>query len=685
MGLIMKKITELEEQEKYYEICLYLMEKFKEEPKYLMDLFDLDSKADFTKAETKLLDKVKSFIGTPNEWVLRFARDSSFLDIRESKKNKELIKQIEKKLSKTHKKKAIALVENEWIGLELDHPDDNLPKVKVALSFDKEFFKIKAEVQDNHFLDGNRSWRYGDGFYLSFTMPDGKQKKACVDTNRFYNFGFSMEEGEPKAVLVNHNGKYYLRSDLDFPPEISIDKENKTATYKINIPFSYLKPFDVMIDEVSGFYIRYVSQQEGDHRKYVTLIDDIHADSEHTNYRRFVPVTYSFTEKSPFKLSGVLDNRLATKDTIQLGLKIYAPEEMIDVYSIQIADSNGNELLEIEKDVTLNKGMNSLDEELAILELKAGLYTISVTLKDEICVNSFYKFKDADLKEIETKIQALTKLGDTIQNLNSVHTIEYLIQQAKKQILEFHPRDDPSDIYEMLQTINDSIKNCAKNKSIFTKSGYSLAAIKSPFDNTLQPYSLVFPGKYDSEKEYTLLVSLHGSGVDEVGFLRYMGEKLGELGVTSLILVGPRGRHLSDHYSGQSEIDVVDIITNAKKMFKIKSTLIFGFSMGGYGTWRMTLKHPELFDGAFIAAGFPSFGTNEDDDMRNHIGKTNDVDFFVIHGTADRSVSIKSTDEFIEKLKKAGYSVRYERIEGEDHGNLSIEKYVPQWLGKYLQ
>lgn len=681
----MEKIAELEKQEKYYEICLYLIEQFNDKPEYLVDLFDLDLQTDFTKGETELLDKVKSFLGTPNEWVLRFARDNSYHNIRDSGKNKELFGRIEKKLSDLHKKKAITLVENKWADIKLDHPDDDLPKVKVALSFDKEYFKIKAEVQDNHFLDGNRSWRYGDGFYLNFAMPEGKQKKVCVDTNRFYSLGFSMEEGKPKAVLVNHNGKYYLRSIEDFPPEINIDKENKKATYKIRIPFSYLKPFDILIDEVSGFYIRYTSQQEGDDRKTITLIDDIHADSEMTNYRRFVPVTYTFTDKSPFRLSGVLDNRLATKDVLKLDLKLYTPEEMIDVYKIQIIDSNGNDLLEIEKDLTLSKGLNSINEELVIMELKPGLYTVIVSLNKENWVSSFYKFKDEELKQIGEEIQALTKLGDTIQIQNSIHTINYKLQHVKKQIAEFHPREDPSKIYELLTEIKKTISVCKKSKSIFKKSGYLLAAIKSPFDNTLQPYSLIFPEKYDSEKEYTLLVSLHGSGVDEVRSLRYMGEKIGELGVTGLILVGPRGRHLSDHYSGQSENDVVDIITNAKKMFKIKTTLIFGFSMGGYGTWRMTLKHPELFDGAFIAAGFPNFGTNEDDDMRNHIGKTNDIEFFVIHGTADRSVSIKSTDEFIEKLKKAGYSVRYERIEGEDHGNLSTEKYVPQWLGKYLQ
>ncbi|NHJ33614.1 MAG: hypothetical protein FK732_12205, partial [Asgard group archaeon] len=145
----MEKITELEKQEKYYEICLYLIEKFKKESKFLVNLFELDSKTDFSKEETELLDKAKSFFGTPNEWVIKFARDAGFLDVRKSGESKEIIKQIEKKLSKTYKEKAITLVEKKWTKVELEHPDNDLPKVEVAISFDKEFFKIKAEIQDN--------------------------------------------------------------------------------------------------------------------------------------------------------------------------------------------------------------------------------------------------------------------------------------------------------------------------------------------------------------------------------------------------------------------------------------------------------------------------------------------------------------------------------------------------------
>ena len=99
----------------------------------------------------------------------------------------------------------------------------------------------------------------------------------------------------------------------------------------------------------------------------------------------------------------------------------------------------------------------------------------------------------------------------------------------------------------------------------------------------------------------------------------------------------------------------------------------------------MTLKHPELFDAAIIAAGSPFFHGKPEDDMRNYISEPNKIDYLVIHSENDRAVSIKSTDEFIEKLKAKGFAVQYERLTGADHGNMDLGEIVGSWLMKYLK
>lgn len=109
--------------------------------------------------------------------------------------------------------------------------------------------------------------------------------------------------------------------------------------------------------------------------------------------------------------------------------------------------------------------------------------------------------------------------------------------------------------------------------------------------------------------------------------------------------------------------------------------------MGGYGVWRMSFLHPELFDGAICVSGppHPFNDSSEENDMRNHIGKGTNLRYLVIHGTEDRAVEIEATDKFIEKLKEAGYDVEYIRVPGGGHGNFSVKKMVRKWLKEHFR
>jgi predicted esterase len=351
---------------------------------------------------------------------------------------------------------------------------------------------------------------------------------------------------------------------------------------------------------------------------------------------------------------------------------------------IHIQDLNENIVETIEKEINLEKGKNILKEKIKSSKLKKQLYKIKIIFEKEIWEQSFFKYQPKTIDEIREKILSLEKLGNEPIITNSIHTLNFKLQDLEQMISDFHPRDDPKEICDAFEDLMNKIEICKKDKSIFKTEGYLRSAIKSPFDNSLQPYSIRFPKNFDQEKESILLVIMHGSGVDEVGFIKFFGSRVDEIGFSNLLLIAPRGRHLSDNWIGQSEQDTVDIITEVKKMFKIKTSLIMGFSMGGYGTWRMTFKHPELFNGAIIAAGFPHFDGKAENDMRNFIGKSKDIDYLVIHGTADRSVTIESTDEFIDTLKKKDFKIEYHRLEGQDHGNLDMGEIIAKWLMKYV-
>ena len=174
---------------------------------------------------------------------------------------------------------------------------------------------------------------------------------------------------------------------------------------------------------------------------------------------------------------------------------------------------------------------------------------------------------------------------------------------------------------------------------------------------------------------------LHGSGVDEIDSLY---EAQSNFNARTCIILGPRGRGLSDFWVGDTETDSIHVIETVQRMFNVDKTLLGGFSMGGYGCWRFFLRHPELFDAVAVMSGMPHNPRVNipEYDMRDKTGSGKDTAIFVAHGTADQSIPIEYTDSFVRQLEDEGYDVTYLRIEGAGHADYSIGAQVYSWLNE---
>jgi len=73
---------------------------------------------------------------------------------------------------------------------------------------------LRAEVFGRWGADGERSWRYGDGFQVSLS-PDA----ANAGSPRFVTLGFSVVDGSAHPVLVNRNGRWFLQNN---PPGVQL-------------------------------------------------------------------------------------------------------------------------------------------------------------------------------------------------------------------------------------------------------------------------------------------------------------------------------------------------------------------------------------------------------------------------------------------------------------------------------
>ena len=83
-----------------------------------------------------------------------------------------------------------------------------------------------------------------------------------------------------------------------------------------------------------------------------------------------------------------------------------------------------------------------------------------------------------------------------------------------------------------------------------------------------------------------------------------------------------------------------------------------GLSMGGYGTWDLLARKPDLF-----AAGVPVCGGGDE----STAGKIAKIPIRVFHGDKDNSVPVARSRTMVEALKKAGGHPKYTEYAGVGH------------------
>jgi hypothetical protein len=147
-------------------------------------------------------------------------------------------------------------------------------------------------------------------------------------------------------------------------------------------------------------------------------------------------------------------------------------------------------------------------------------------------------------------------------------------------------------------------------------------AYVSQHDRSVQYYHFALPNDWDAEKEYPFYFELHGAGNDNplsaVSSQVTAGSgKSGLFGYSSSITYAasnglgyycqPFGRG-NLGYQGIAEIDIFEAYNDVHKNFKIDldRQYLYGFSMGGSGTWMVATRTPDLWAAVAMMAGATS-------------------------------------------------------------------------------
>jgi predicted esterase len=191
-------------------------------------------------------------------------------------------------------------------------------------------------------------------------------------------------------------------------------------------------------------------------------------------------------------------------------------------------------------------------------------------------------------------------------------------------------------------------------------------AYVSKVDSTLQPYRVYVPSGYNGTKAFPLVIALHGMGGDENSYFEAYNKGSFKIEAENhgYIVACPKGRKPTSMYVGDAERDVMDVIEEMKRAYRIDADRIYltGHSMGGFGTWSIAINHPEVFAALAPVAG----GVTNPASM----SKIAHIPQLVIHGDKDPTVPIDRSRVMVAMGKKLGVELKFIEVPGGDHGSV---------------
>lgn len=567
--------------------------------------------------------------------------------------------------------------------------------VTAKFTYDAKNFYAAVVALDDTLEFPDRSWRYGDGFFLTFLDPS----QGNV-SDSFYSFGISLVEKNPVKAIINKDGIYFPGIDVR-EVELAIVPDDKKGiiTYELSIPFQILVPFRPFMQEKWAINLTYADRDTGK-RKLAQLYADPGYDTEISNRRK--GAIFQFVNRVPEKpeIQMLINSTHFYHDGEKtITLAVHSPEDKTGWQFRTYLLGPGASNVQQREEFSFKKGMNMVRFNLEEREFETGVYDLSVGVIDEKgSLNfkedtRFFIINRTELEEFRSKFEEAKK-GDLYTEdekfRNSMSNLEVRFDWIEEFMEEVPPHFGIASIEEWMDEIKTLIESVEEgNPAFFPLGSVGRYAHRSKIDGTLQPYSIYVPKDYDNEVPVALFVALHGSGVDEVSYsldmARLINEARMQLQIPKMIMIAPQARGFSDWYLGNSGKDVIECIDHVRSLYNIdeKNIIIHGFSMGGYGAWRLSLLYPDLFKAAVILSGAisppPYLKGEEIVDLLDR-AKGKKLNYFVVHGAKDNAVPVEAARKAVQKLKELG--IPHEYIEIKDAYHTGYNKWVEifKWL-----
>lgn len=261
-------------------------------------------------------------------------------------------------------------------------------------------------------------------------------------------------------------------------------------------------------------------------------------------------------------------------------------------------------------------------------------------------------------------------------------------------------------IVVLYQDIVNVMNDYDQGKDYFDgKAGQFVKAYRASADDSIQPYHVSVPESYDPAKLSPLVVSLHGYGGDKLTREYWTAERslthAPEKNKHNIVVLSIYGRG-NTLYHGLGKRDVFRAMDEVTRDYNIDPQRVYlrGASMGGHGTWYVSIYHPDRFAAISPMCGYcyrfkhdrwepvPSWeyqATLTEYGLSFFAENYLHVPNYIHHGELDKTVGVENSRTMSKCLNGLGYDCLYKEYKsvGHDVWNVVDLESVYDWFMQY--
>ena len=206
----------------------------------------------------------------------------------------------------------------------------------------------------------------------------------------------------------------------------------------------------------------------------------------------------------------------------------------------------------------------------------------------------------------------------------------------------------------------------------------------------LQPYAVYVPHSPAPAGGYGLTLLLHSLAANYNQFSDSRNQsQLGERGPGSIVIT-PEGRGPDGWYYDQPGADTFEVWADVASHYQLDPawTAISGYSMGGYGTYKLATQYPDLFARANPVVGPPGLGIwvppadpvpgGAASNTNRMLASVRNVPFLIWDGSVDELVPVAGAVAQAQTFDQLRYRYAFDLFTTSDHFALAVnDQYAP--------